>query len=363
MQAKKQRFRPASYKTAEGLPNGIVSKLELIAKFTRIQIKEKETDDGKIKAIADSYRNILKWIESQPDGTREKFKSTKNRIRFQAEAQIVKDGTIFPEYYQLFGIDKKTLTRKIVFRKKLIEFIVKVLTEPFMLPYMRADATKGKLTDYSKATALIQEFEKLIYEENPRRVPLTREQEEDLLKGEKLNDEPEYKPEPLTDQERNRQLLELTDQIGDEINLKNKEKRKPENLCYFLLYDVKPEILPAYYERIKVEGYSEVRPEEVKLILIENPEKLRERISDLSRSNLIQLIRIYCEAHNNFYSKEINEQRTANKMETTKNRQIKKVSATEKRDLIQMGKSDGMKQTEVAKSLGCSIETVKRGWK
>ena len=362
MQAKKPRFRPASYKTAEGLPDGIVTKFIKASKTAfLLQIERTPIESGKIRGIANSYRYILKWIESQDEGTREKFKSTKNRVRFQAESQIIKDGKIFDDYFDLFHLDSVKLNRRMFLRKKLIEFAVKVLTEPFLIPYIRSKALKGLHIDYSKVTALQNEFERLLYEENPQQIPLTREQEENILRGENLNDEPEYKPEPLSKQERHRKLLELTDQIGEEINIRNKEKRKPENLCYFLLYDVKEVVSAKYWDKAIVEGCSQIKPDDIELELIENPEKLKERISDLSRSNLIQFIRIYCEAHNNFYKDKIYTERTTNKTNMNNERKKKKAfTSDEKRGLIDLYKSCKITQKELARELDCDPRTVRR---
>lgn len=362
MQAKKRRFRPASLLTAEGKPDGIVTKIQLISNFTKAQITETETEEGKIKAIADSYRNILKWIESQDDGTREKFKSTKNRVRFQAESQIIRDGAIFPNYYELFGITKKTLIRKIVLRKKLIEFAVKVLTEPFFLPYIKAEALKGRHTDFSKFQELKREYEELLYRNLITEAEPSQEAIEELLNQEHTIEEPP--DNPLTDQERHRKLLELLDQIGEEINIRNKEKRKPENLCFFLLYDVEKTLSQRYSERVKSSGiWTEPTTDEYDITFTENIEGMKERILNLSRSNLIQLIRIYCNAHNDFYKDDISDERQINKANMNNERKKKKtVTADEKRELIQMGKSDGMKQTEVAKQIPCSLRLVKDYW-
>ena len=118
---------------------------------------------------------------------------------------------------------------------------------------------------------------------------------------------------------RHQSLTELSDLIDDEINLRNKEKAQRANLCYFLLYDETPVLKPEYIERCKTATeYSPPKQEDYVTVLTEDDNRLREKINNLSRSNLIELIRIYCKANNEFFKKEINEQRKTRKMNIIK---------------------------------------------
>ena len=233
MQAKKKRFQPASYKSAEGQPDGIVTKFIKASKTAyNQQIERMPIESGRIKAIANSYRYILKWIESQDEGTKEKFKSTRNRVKAQAESQIVKDGKVFDNHFELFHLDNTQLNRRIFLRKKLIEFCIEALNSPFLLPFIRNEAKGGYMVDYSKATALIEEYDKLLRIETFSRKNWTQEE----IEADR-EENPTDTTAEIMEQERHRKLLELSDKIGEELNLKNKEKGQRSNLCFFLLYE------------------------------------------------------------------------------------------------------------------------------
>jgi hypothetical protein len=355
---KKQRFQPASYKTAEGKPDGIVTKFIKASKTSyNLQIERIPIESGRIKAIADSYRYILKWIDSQDEGTKEKFKSTRNRVKAQAESQIVKDGKVFDDHFELFHLDNTQLNRRIFLRKKLIEFCIEALNSPFLLPAIRNEAKGGYMVDYSKATALIEEYDKLLRIETFSRKNWTQEQIE-----QDREENPTDIGAEMTEQERHRKLLELSDKIGEELNLKNKEKGQRSNLCFFLLYDRMVTISEGYNKRIETTGiFSEPTPDELIINFVENEERFKEKLLDLSRTNLIEFIRIFCNAHNDFYSKEINQQRKANKMDNNDKRTKKKAfTSDEKRELIDLYKSCKMTQKELARELDCNTRTVRR---
>lgn len=116
-----------------------------------------------------------------------------------------------------------------------------------------------------------------------------------------------------------------------------REKAKPENLCFYMLYyPVKP------FEALPIE------------------QNFESHIFRLRKSNLLVLIRLFCQINNDQYKLEKdNTQKLKVKMYIP----TKEITATEKRELIQLGKAEGMKQKEVANSIPCSIKTVKRNWK
>lgn len=376
---KKKRFQPASYKTAEGKPDGIVTKFKMLAKFTKVQINDEPQESGRMKALADSYRNITKWIESQDDGTKEKFKTTKNRVRAQAEAQVVREEKIFYDYYELFRLDRKTLSRKIVLRRKLVNFALKELEQDFLIEFIRSEAKKGIATDYSKAQKLIREYDELIYKTTQDgekiesieiiKKALSYEEYQDLMNQEHTIEEPSDEPTPppptppptLTKQEQHRKLLELADQISAEMNLRNKEKAQRSNLCFYLLYDAEEVLSDRHRKRVESEGkHSDIRQDDFDIKFTENLEGMKERIKSLSVTNLIEFIRIYCKAHNDFYFDNITIERNTNKMITNNDRKKKKTfTAEEKQGFVNLYKDEKITQKELAKQLGCSDRWIR----
>jgi hypothetical protein len=131
-------------------------------------------------------------------------------------------------------------------------------------------------------------------------------------------------------------IRELRNQYRAEIYKTSAEKSIPMNLCYFLLYDP----MPIKDCRTKDEAF-------------------RYRISKLRKSNLLILLQLFCNIHNQTYKTEIdNAQKIMNNMK----RSIKEYSAEEKRFLVQAGKSYPLKQKEVIAQTGFGRTIVQKYW-
>ena len=204
-----------NYLTAEGKA-GVVTKFKQ-SSFWRgnFQIKRTTVTGRKIDEIVKAYINTQELINRQPDGTREKFNPILRRLKKQAKAQIIKDGVVNDDHLDIFYFRESELSRNMVFRNLMIEFVIDGSTSgTFLKNAMRKHAKTGHMVDFSFANALIDKSNELI--ESERHPPKEELSEEKYA--------------------RHQSLTELSDLIDDEINLRNKEKAQRANLCYFLLY-------------------------------------------------------------------------------------------------------------------------------
>jgi len=330
------------YLTAEGKA-GVVTKFKQ-SSFWRgnFQIKRTTVTGRKIDEIANAYINTQELINRQPDGTREKFKPILRRLKGRAKAQIIKDGVLNDDHLDLFCFRESDLSRDMVFRKLMIEFVIDGSTSgTFFKNAMRKHTKTGHLVDFSFANALIDKSNELI--ESDRHAPIEELPEEKYA--------------------RHQSLIELSDLINDEINLRNKEKAQRANLCYFLLYDETLVLKPEYIERCKTATeYSAPKQEDYFIALTEDDNRFREKIKNLSKTNLIELIRICCNANNDFFKKEINKQRKTRKMIKNKKYYKGKRSFTpeETRGFVKIYKDAGLNHKQIAHEIGCGLRTVER---
>lgn len=130
---------------------------------------------------------------------------------------------------------------------------------------------------------------------------------------------------------------ELQNEYRVELFKTSAEKAIPKNLCFFLVNNLIP--IPI--------GKTE-------------DDVFRSKISKLRKSNLLVLLQLLCNIHNSHYKKEIENTR---KLRIKMKRSIKKYSSEEKRLLVQMGKSDGLKQKDVIEQTGFGRTTVQKYWK
>jgi hypothetical protein len=332
-----------NYLTAEGKTGGVVTKFKRRS-FWRgnFQIKRTTVTGRKIDEIANAYINTRELINRQPDGTREKFKHILRRLKGRAKAQIIKDGVLNDDHLDLFCFRESDLSKDMVFRNLMIEFVIDGSTSgTFFKNAMRMYAKTGHLVDFSFANALIAKSNELL--ESDRHAPIEELPEEKYA--------------------RHQSLIELSDLINDEINLRNKEKAQRANLCYFLLYDEILALKPEYIERCKTATeYSAPTQEDYVIAFKEDDNRLIEKIKNLSSTNLIELIRIYCHANNEFFKKEINKQRKTRKMINNKKYYKGKRSFTpeETKGFVKIYKDAGLNHKQIAHEIGCGLRTVER---
>lgn len=103
-----------------------------------------------------------------------------------------------------------------------------------------------------------------------------------------------------------------------------------------------------------------------KVVIDWNKNNLRDAIWYLSKTAQNKLIGLIVKSYKSMYEDEISAYRKKKnkdrRKEAMKKNNTKSLSAEEKRELVQLGKADGITQKEVADQLGCSIRTVQYYW-
>lgn len=131
------------------------------------------------------------------------------------------------------------------------------------------------------------------------------------------------------------------------------EKIKPENLCYFFLFD---EIWIQNEDLVKAEEFIHDNPDHCIVKKVEEESRVIYRLEKSSKQYLEKLITISCKIINNGI-------KTAREKEIKASRRKKDSTAAEKRTMIHKLKSGGKSQSQVVKITGWSLSTIKRNWK
>ena len=321
--------------TTEG-ENGIVTKLEKEARKNLFYKLNTNSGPGKdLQKICDTYIRAKTMADRQPEGTKEKFKDIIKRLKGRAKAKILKKGECDVNTMALFGFKQIDFpVRKILLRKYLIDFVLNALnSDEFFREAISKLSKTGHMVDYIKYREMTEQLTWLINADNDYSV---NESAENLY-------------------ERHREICEISDKVTAELNLQNKEKSRRPNLCYFLLADENGILNPDSSTMNSEEKETERVNSEVTLYLIS-------RIQNLSETNLIELIRIYCKANNEFYKTIIDEEKKSNKMKKNKDAYKRKRFFTpeDTRGLVRLYKDDGLSNKQIAKETGFKLRTVER---
>lgn len=339
---------------------GIRGQLENKAK---VKIKDEkftfvtEKDDF-IGTLVTDQRRIKEWILSQPtEQQKDLFKIIK-RLRAEATSHILFTGRANETQVKALGITEYDLLFEKAYLSKLVDYATAQLNEnPIFKTGLIQLAKGGKLIDYTELNRLTDSLEyhySRIKELSTIKIKKPVEREKYNSRGELIEYDLQESPEEIRTKEMQTGILiqasteptlrdciymtrGLRKLIRIEIYKTSAEKSKPKNLCTFLLFN------PLQFTT------TTETPDEIFI----------NRVRKLRKSNLLVLIRLLCSINNTVYKSEIE---TAQKLTIKMKRPIKKISASEKRDLIQLGKSEGMRQTEVAKQIPCSIRLVKDYW-
>ena len=147
----------------------------------------------------------------------------------------------------------------------------------------------------------------------------------------------------------------------DHFNLLNKEKSQINNLCFFLFH--KAVLFAGTAESIKNEedlGDSYDTLDHPLLTSQKDEDGFHIRLNNLSKTNLIILVNLYCKSHNELHKLNFQNQKTENRKMNYIKKQI--FSKDEKIFFIQSLKNDGWNKDQIAKELYCRLRTVERYW-
>jgi hypothetical protein len=340
-------------------PKGIKTELEdnamLKIKNEKFLFSE-EKDDYIGQLILDQNR-LTEWnFNQEPDKQRNVSKIINNN-RADAISYILKHHSANENQIRALDISETDLLFEQAFLDELVNYLISQLNENRVFKIGCVWTAKGgHLVNYSILNRISDDLEYYYRKEKELSVPKLKKnapREMYNMAGEVieygLEESPEEKrlkamksgninlsDETLTLYDCIDKIRELRNQYRAEIYKTSAEKSIPMNLCYFLLYDP----MPIKDCRTKDEAF-------------------RYRISKLRKSNLLILLQLFCNIHNQTYKTEIdNAQKIMNNMK----RSIKEYSAEEKRFLVQAGKSYPLKQKEVIAQTGFGRTIVQKYW-
>jgi len=357
--------------TADGI-TGILPELKMLADTAEIIESRFKNDiyssDASGPRLFELYKEAEKRVYKKNLSFRLKTNDKHlNRIMRQIERAIIKEWGC-PEYVMnYFRFNKLKLTKAIEYRSLLQDYLLEIFrNEIFFIKAIETAAKLGHEVDFSKANDLQKLMEgtkksintqmKIDYAmEHPAELDLDYEHYvmylEQLYEG--INEE--VSNEGLTNEE----YFEILGQYYKEINRCVKEKSKIENLCFYLLYQ------PLSNDN-KDDDTSQITDtmEDISGFYEKQYSPFRNKLLNLSTTNLGKLIRFYCRVYNNIHRKELENQREEKKRILAAFRYKRKqgISAKDKRDFIQSYKTDGLNQEQVANIIECNIRTVKRYW-
>ena len=290
----------------------------------------------------------------------ERFLPILKRIKSEAVGEMVDRQAANDSQIIQLGLTEEDILFEIELKQLLSDWVE--LESDESLPTrqgLRDAAIGGERMNYSKLITLedklksIRDHEKHLLDIKLNRIP-------EREKYDKYGNEIEYSPEENRRRDISEELREnitRRTQIKNEITKENwrisKEKSKAPNLCYYVLYD----------EYRSLESKKEIRvvyhPITSKVIGFEDNDRVNYRIQNLSKYYLIIMVGVICKINNEYFKDEIESNRkTLKKM----NRQAKKISIPEKRELIQMCKAEGLTNEQISKQLGkgFGLRTVER---
>lgn len=333
---------PPKSKFATGV-NGIIPQFNRKSLRNGVfQMKYTDKPGLRINELATEYKFNLALMNSQAEGSKEKYKKLLKNIKKDAKKQIIKDMKVNDDHMELFGFSNADFSRAITFRRLITDFIISAAEkDEFFKDAIRQHAIEGHAVDYSFANDLKRKMKYLIdLEINPR------------------NNESEFIRE-----RRRQEIYEISVLINEELNLRNKEKSLRPNLCYFILYHEERTLSPVFIEKRNKSNLELIpRQTDYNVIISEDDESFKAKVYNLSKTNLIDLVHVYCNANNDFYKEDIELESKNKKMEANRKRYKKKrdFTAEETRGFVKLYKEDNLTNSQIAEIVGCSLRTVER---
>jgi hypothetical protein len=277
--------------------------------------------------------------------------------RIQSEAITVMTRANFYRKSQIsgLGLTPERIRLEIFYRQNLSGWVNNELREgsPIWL-HLLYIAGWGEKIDYThleelntKLAGLRSKAEPLIEKTNIIRKQQP-ERDKYNWKGEEIENEPLPGWMPPTREEYsealdelciiNDQIKELQKEVDEELHRTSNLKKIPENFCYHLF---------ELGDTLEAPG-----------------ELVIKRVWSMSRYYLEKLAAMICGFYNELNVMEIEETRRQQKAKTDAEMYIqrKRYTTEETKELIQIGKADGMRQTEIAEELKIGLRTVQRYW-
>lgn len=338
------------YSGSKGVKSSLEDNARNKAKGQKFTFKEKKDKEAS-RFIAEKI-SINRYVWNATEENKSKGEKLLRRNRAEAIHYFINQGSANKLQTSILGISEKDLLFEKEFIEQLRAYINDELDESTIFKAGLVQRSKGghlvsynRLQELNDESMMYFELKEMLntskndlpekydkYGNEIEREPEETPEEKRLLRM--LTGEQE--PERITERECNIKIWELEKAISKEKYKIGAEFNEPANLCYYLLYDI---IMPSHCKT--------------------DEEAFLFRLSKLRKSSLIILVKESIKIFNRHNKKQIDK---TNATKKKMNRPKKSTTASDKKILVQMGKGDGMKQTEVAKQIPCDLSTVKRYW-
>ena len=306
------------------------------------------------------YNRFNKWIYEKDEVDQEKFLQILKRIKSEAVGEMVDRHVANESQLRQLGLTEDDILFEIELKQLLTDWVE--LESDYSLiarQGLRDIAIGGTKLYYGKLTSLEEDLkinmahQKRLLDISLRRMPYRE-------KYDKSGNEIEYPWGENSRQDINEELKDVINhrnlikrEINDEKWRISKEKSRVSNLCFYILYDEyrRPDsnkVIRVVYDPIKSN-----------VIGFEDNDRVNYRIQHLSKHYLMIMVGVICKINNEYFKNDIvSNRKTLKKM----NRQTKKISIPEKKELIQMGKAEGLTNEQISKQLGkgFGLRTVER---
>ena len=306
------------------------------------------------------YNHLNRWIYEKDEMDQERFLPILKRIKSEAVGEMVDRQAANDSQIRQLSLTEEDILFEIELKQLLSDWVE--LESDESLPTrqgLRNAAIGGERINYSKLTTLEDKL-KSIRDNEKRLLDIGFNRMPEREKYDKYGNEIEYPPEENRSQDISEELkevitrrIQIKREITDEKWRISEEKSKVPNLCYYILYDEyrRPDSNKA------IKGICD--PITFKVKGFEDNDRVNYRIQNLSKYYLTIMVGVICKINNEYFKDDIETNRkTLKKM----NRQTKKISIPEKKELIQMGKSEGLTNEQISKQLGkgFGLRTVER---
>lgn len=306
------------------------------------------------------YKSYSRWIYEKDEMNQKKFLPILKRIKSEAIGEMVDRQAANESQVRQLGLTEDDILFEIELKQLLTDWVELESDDSLIARQVLRDiAIGGTKLNYGKLTSLEEDLklnmahQKCLLDISLRRVP-------EREKYDKYGNEIEYPWEGNRRKDISEELKEVINhriqikrEITDEKWRISEEKSKVQNLCYYILYD--EAIGPNSNSTAKV-VYDPITSN---VIGFEDNDRVNYRIQHLSKHHLKIMVGVICKINNEYYKDDIETNRkTLKKM----NRQTKKISIPEKRELILMGKAEGLTNEQISKQLGkgFKLRTVER---
>ena len=291
------------------------------------------------------YNRMYEWINDKDVDDQKKLNPILERIKSEAVGLFIKASAVNMNQAASFGLSENDILFEIEFKRLLSDWVELELDESLSCrEQLRKQSAGGKLLDYSSLNSLGSEYYVLTMQEKAiandfgyKKLDPQFMDERETLSDSPPIDSPADRARKIAEKKK-----ELKKLMRKEKWKLSGEESKVNNLSFYVLYEEEK------HKKSEAQQGSYL-PEDYCIKYNEENQNVNKRIQRLSNYYLRILVRIICKINNELNNNEIIATRIQSK---NMNRQKKKISPQDKRELILMGKAEGLTNVQISRQLG-----------